>query len=667
MDIACLKLTQKRREYLELMNINTVEDLLNTFPYKYDIIEETYPKEDDRIIIEATVISPCQVFFKGRMSRMTFSVSDKYQDIYQVTIFNRHFLRSHLHLSSVITIIGKAQGNHITASDIKIKPLSELKGIHPLYTLKPGMTQKVFQGLIQKALKTCDREILGYVPEKYIIKYQLLHKNTALWNIHFPSSKQDIMEALKYLKYEEFLKFQLTMQLTKDDRNQELGIAKSFDIKAFQDFILSLPYQLTIDQQKVVKEIVEDLKSPHMMYRFLQGDVGSGKTVVSALALYANVLSGYQGALMAPTEILARQHYETLKGFFKNVDVRIGLLVGSMTSKEKENLYEKMKENEIDIIIGTHALFQKKVDYANLGLVITDEQHRFGVNQRKALKNKGSQVDFLIMSATPIPRTLAIALYGDMDVSTIKTKPSGRLPIITKYVASSSMKPILKHLKEYLSSGGQCYVICPLVEESDAIEAKSASQIADAMQKYFYPRYRVGLLHGQLKDEQKDLVMKEFQENKIQILVSTTVVEVGVDVKNANMMVIYNSERFGMSQLHQLRGRIGRSDQQAYCYLMSSSTSKEAIDRLKYMEQSQDGFDISMYDLKMRGPGEVLGNKQSGLPTFLVGDLLKDFPIVQIARNDAMEIIDDYKYKNEYQHFIGMIKENLKENNEYVD
>ena len=403
------------------------------------------------------------------------------------------------------------------------------------------------------------------------------------------------------------------------------------------------------------------------MYRFLQGDVGSGKTVVSSVALYANYLAGYQGALMAPTEILASQHYQTLLSFFKDTDVKIALLTGSLTNKEKERIYEQIQNGDIDMIVGTHALFQKKVEYHRLGFVITDEQHRFGVEQRKALKNKGSQVDFLIMSATPIPRTLAISMYGDMDVSTMKTMPKGRIPVVTKYIKSSSMKPILKDLKEYLASGGQCYVICPLVEDSEVLDAKSASQIAEAMQQYFRGTYQVGLLHGQMKDDEKDRIMQDFQKQKIHILVSTTVVEVGVDVKNANMMVIYNAERFGMSQLHQLRGRVGRGHQQAYCFFMSSSTSKEAIERLKYMEKSHDGFEISMYDLQIRGPGEVLGNRQSGLPTFLVADVFKDFPILNVAREDAMRIVEGYEKRNEYYHLMSTIQEKLKENNEYVD
>lgn len=668
MELKLLKTTEKRYQLLNQMNIYSLEDIVQYYPYRYDIIEETYPSvNDEHIIIEAHVISATKIFFRGKMSRMTFEVEDRYHQQYQVTIFNRHFLRQYLKLNAVITIIGKCQDNRITASDIKIKPIDEIKGIHPIYSIKEGMTQKSFQQYVKKALMMLNGNIESYVPEEMIIKHQLIHKDIALWNIHFPESQNDIKQSLKFLKYEEFLKFQLTMQFIKQRRSCEVGIEKKFEIEKLQSFILSLPFSLTKDQQTVVKEIVDDLRKPQMMYRFLQGDVGSGKTVVSAIALYANYLAGYQGALMAPTEILARQHYQTLISFFKDCNIKIALLTGSLSLKEKDIMYQQIREGEVDIIVGTHALFQKKVQYHQLGFVITDEQHRFGVEQRKAIKNKGNQVDFLIMSATPIPRTLAISMYGDMEVSTIKTMPRGRLPVQTQFIQSSSMKPILKHLKEYLAGGGQCYVICPLVEDSETLDARSASQIAEAMQKYFQNDYRVGLLHGQMKDDEKDEIMKKFQQNDIQILVSTTVVEVGVDVKNANMMVIYNAERFGMSQLHQLRGRIGRGNQQAYCYMMSSSTSKDAIERLKYMEKSQDGFEISMYDLQLRGPGEVLGNRQSGVPTFLIADILKDFPVLQVARDDALYLIDEYRKGLGYQNLIHKIEENLKVNNEYVD
>ena len=667
-DIKLLKTTSRRLEILASMNITTLEDLIYQYPYRYEVIEEKYPTdEDEHLIIEATVISPVKIFFKGKMSRMSFEVEDKYLQHFQVSIFNRHFLRQHLKLGTTITIIGKCVNHRITASDIKIKPLQDISGIYPVYSLKEGITQKSFRQYVKKALSLLNHEFDDFIPEKYRIQHHLIRKESALYCIHFPENKKDVQEALKYLKYEEFLKFQLTMQLMKQQRTQEMGIAKDFDVTQLQSLILSLPFALTKDQQTAIKEIVEDLKSPQMMYRFLQGDVGSGKTVVSSVALYANYLAGYQGALMAPTEILATQHYQTLSRFFENTDVRIELLTGSLSLKEKERVYQAIQSGEADIVVGTHALFQKKVVYHNLGFVITDEQHRFGVMQRKALKNKGQQVDFLIMSATPIPRTLAISMYGDMDVSTIKTMPQGRLPVKTQYIHSSSMKPILKHLKSYLAQGGQCYVICPLVEDSENLEVKSASQIAKAMQKYFQTQYNVGLLHGQMKEDEKEKVMNGFLNNTIQILVSTTVVEVGVDVKNANMMVIYNAERFGMSQLHQLRGRIGRGQEQAYCYLMSSSSSKEAIERLKYLEKSHDGFEISLYDLKLRGPGEVLGQRQSGLPTFLVADIMKDFPILSIARKDADEIIHDYIQNHEYQGIVCKIQEKLQVNNEYVD
>lgn len=667
-DIKLLKTTSRRLEILASMNITTLEDLIYQYPYRYEVIEEKYPTdEDEHLIIEATVISPVKIFFKGKMSRMSFEVEDKYLQHFQVSIFNRHFLRQHLKLGTTITIIGKCINHRITASDIKIKPLQDISGIYPVYSLKEGITQKSFRQYVKKALSLLNHEFDDFIPEKYRIQHHLIRKESALYCIHFPENKKDVQEALKYLKYEEFLKFQLTMQLMKQQRTQEIGIAKDFDVTQLQSLILSLPFALTKDQQTAIKEIVEDLKSPQMMYRFLQGDVGSGKTVVSSVALYANYLAGYQGALMAPTEILATQHYQTLSRFFENTDVHIELLTGSLSLKEKERVYQAIQSGEADIVVGTHALFQKKVVYHNLGFVITDEQHRFGVMQRKALKNKGQQVDFLIMSATPIPRTLAISMYGDMDVSTIKTMPQGRLPVKTQYIHSSSMKPILKHLKSYLAQGGQCYVICPLVEDSENLEAKSASQIAEAMQKYFQTQYNVGLLHGQMKEDEKEKVMNGFLNNTIQILVSTTVVEVGVDVKNANMMVIYNAERFGMSQLHQLRGRIGRGQEQAYCYLMSASSSKEAIERLKYLEKSHDGFEISLYDLKLRGPGEVLGQRQSGLPTFLVADIMKDFPILSIARKDADEIIHDYIQNHEYQGIVCKIQEKLQVNNEYVD
>lgn len=661
-----LKIVDSRIRLLNQMHIFTIDDLLKHYPYRYEIIEKILPDEySDKIIIEGEVIDSPKVFFKGKMSRMTFSVNSD-NKIYVITIFNRHFLRNQLLIGHRITILGKCIGNRITASDVKLRPLSELSGIVPVYSLK-DITTKSFQNYVLKALNYSKDKIDDFVVEELRIKHNLIHKELALKNVHFPHSKEDIKHGLRYLKYEEFLRFQLTMQLVKTQRSQEIGIEKRFDMKKLNQLIATLPFQLTLDQQTAVKDIINDLKSPKMMYRFLQGDVGSGKTVVSAIGLYAAYLAGFQSALMAPTEILARQHYETLKNIYKDTEINIALLTGSLSIKEKDELYEKIKKQDIDIIIGTHALFQEKVLYNNLGFVVTDEQHRFGVEQRKALRDKGKQVDFLIMSATPIPRTLAISLYGDMDVSTIHSKPSGRRKTITKYIKGSSMKPFLAHLNDYLNEGGQCYVICPLIDESENLNVKNAVSIARAMKNYFKERYHVGLLHGSMKDEEKDDVMNLFSLNKIQILVSTTVVEVGVDVKNANMMVIYNAERFGLSQLHQLRGRVGRSDVQSYCYLLSEADNREAIERLKFLEKSDDGFEISYYDLKMRGPGEILGQRQSGLPAFAVADVFKDFELLEIAREDARIMIDRYLKDESYKYQIENIKKELQTHNEYID
>lgn len=663
-----LGINENRIKILNDMQIYVVEDLLTYFPYRYEIVEETPLINNEKITVEGIILSSPKVFFKGRLSRLSFEMSIK-DEVYGVTIFNRHFLKPHMSVGKTITITGKYDESKksITASDIKLKPLNELTGITPVYSIKDGLTQKSFAAYIKKALKFYKGNVDDEVPISLVIKHQLIHRELALTLIHFPNDSENIKQALRYLKYEEFLKFQLTMQYIKLSRSNNRGIKKEFSQLDIDKFIDTLPFKLTEDQVNVNLEVLADLSSDKMMYRFIQGDVGSGKTVVAAIGLYANCLAGYQGALMAPTEILASQHFKSLQKLFKDTKINLALLTGSLTNKEKNIIYEKLINGEIDIVIGTHALFQNKVIYKNLGFVVTDEQHRFGVNQRKALKDKGNVVDFLVMSATPIPRTLAISLYGDMDVSTIKTMPKGRKGIITDVIKSTSMKPILDTVKEYLSSGGQCYVVCPLVEESEAIDSRNATSIYQGMVKYFKNDYNVGLLHGKMNDETKEDIMKQFENNKIQILVSTTVIEVGVDVENANMMIIYNAERFGLSQLHQLRGRVGRSSTQGYCYLLTNSNTDEAKERLEFLKTCNDGFEISYYDLKLRGPGDVLGNKQSGLPTFLIGDVFKDFNILEVARKDAIELLNHKSNDSIYLKLIDQIETTLSKNNQYVD
>lgn len=663
-----LKINENRIKLLNTMNIYSIRDLVLHFPYRYESIEETPLIDNEKVVIEGVLIDEPKVFFKGRLSRLSFQVL-YHQEVYKVTLFNRHFLKKNMVKEMPLTIIGKynSKTKSITASDLLLKPLSEASGITPIYSLKEGITQKSFQGYVKKALTFYSGHIQDEVPSALLIKHHLIHKELALNLIHFPSNNQDVKEALRYLKYEEFLRFQLTMQYIKLSRKDNLGIKKEFDINKLNEFIQQLPFKLTLDQQKAIDEVINDLQKEIMMYRFVQGDVGSGKTVVGAVGLYANYLAGYQGAMMAPTEILANQHFQSLSKLFKDTNIKIALLTGHLSNKEKQIIYTGLETGSINIVIGTHALFQEKVVYQNLGLVITDEQHRFGVNQRKALKEKGKQVDFMVMSATPIPRTLAISLYGDMDVSTIKTMPSGRKPVITEVYKTHSMKPILARLKEYLASGGQCYVVCPLVEESEVIDSRDATSIYQGMKAYFKEQYQIGLLHGKMDDETKDTIMAAFKANEIQILVSTTVIEVGVDVSNANWIVIYNAERFGLSQIHQLRGRVGRGDQQGYCFLLSNSSNDEAINRLEFLQDCHDGFEVSFYDLKQRGPGDILGNQQSGLPVFMVGDIFEDANILEVSRKDALELLESKSNDQIYLKLIKEIEEQLINNNKYID
>lgn len=663
-----LKIKDNRITLLENMGIHNIKDLVLYFPYRYEVIEPTELIDQEKVIIEATLIDQPKVFFKGRLSRLTFTVL--YKDLpLKVAIFNRHFLKAHMHEGMTLTLIGKyTQKNHsLVASEMKLQPLDQLEGITPVYTVKGKMTQKSLRGYINKALHFYQNHIADILPDYLMQQYHLISRQDAYFKIHQPHQNSDVIQAIRYLKYEEFFKFQLTMNYIKQYHHEHVGMMKEIDDKKLQQFINQLPFSLTKDQNTAVEEIINDLKSDKLMYRFVQGDVGSGKTVVGAIGLYANYLAGYQGAMMAPTEILALQHYQSLTHLFQNTDVKIALLTGHLSQKEKNGLYLQIAQGDIDFIVGTHALFQEKVQYQNLGLVITDEQHRFGVEQRKALKDKGQKVDFLVMSATPIPRTLAMSLYGDMDVSTIQSMPRGRKKVITEYVPSISMKPFLPHLKQYLASGGQCYVVCPLVNESESLNCRDANQIYDAMSRYFKGQYKVGLVHGKLSDEQKNEMMKQFSDNQIQILVSTTVIEVGVDVANANMIVIYNADRFGLSQLHQLRGRVGRGNQQGYCYLLSDSKIKEAKERLMFLANHNDGFEISKYDLQIRGPGDLLGQKQSGVPTFMIGDVMKDFNILEIARKDAIDALNNHASDKKLKQLLLEIKNNLLKNNEYVD
>ena len=628
---------------LSKIGINTVDDLVTHYPFRYEFLvrgnlEET--NDGDHIIIDGKIeSSPILVRFKAGLNKMNFRLVTA-SGVVGVSIFNRAFLKSQLTVGTTVTVIGKFDKpkNVITASEIKMESLSNKVKIEPVYHLTSGLTNKNMALYINMALLSQSKEIHDSIPLKYQEKYNFSNKRMALNIVHNPPSKEKLKEAMIRLKYEELFEFMFKINYLKEENKKaNSGIEREIDESKVNEFISHLPYELTKDQNTAVNTIIKDLKSKSRMNRLLQGDVGSGKTIVSFIAMYANYLSGYQSALMAPTEILATQHFSNLKDIFANYNLNMALLTGSTPKKEKDLIYEELKNGDIDIIVGTHALIQEDVTYHNLGLVITDEQHRFGVNQRANLQNKGQKPDTLYMSATPIPRTYALTIYGDMDVSTIKTRPKGRKKIKTIVKMNKEIKDVLELMYEELKQGHQIYVIAPLIEESENSDLTNVNDLKEKMTLAFGSKYKIDLVHGKMASAAKELIMNEFLQNKVQILISTTVIEVGVDVPNATMMVIFNAERFGLSTLHQLRGRVGRSELQSSCILISDNDTK----RLEIMESTNDGFEISEEDFKLRGHGDLFGTKQSGDMTFKIADLKADYKILLQAREDSLEYLLD--------------------------
>ena len=628
---------------LSKIGINTVDDLVTHYPFRYEFLvrgnlEET--NDGDHIIIDGKIeSSPILVRFKAGLNKMNFRLVTA-SGVVGVSIFNRAFLKSQLTVGTTVTVIGKFDKpkNVITASEIKMESLSNKVKIEPVYHLTSGLTNKNMALYINMALLSQSKEIHDSIPLKYQEKYNFSNKRMALNIVHNPPSKEKLKEAMIRLKYEELFEFMFKINYLKEENKKaNSGIERDIDESKVNEFISHLPYELTKDQVTAVNTIIKDLKSKSRMNRLLQGDVGSGKTIVSFIAMYANYLSGYQSALMAPTEILATQHFSNLKDIFADYNLNMALLTGSTPKKEKDLIYEELKNGDIDIIVGTHALIQEDVTYHNLGLVITDEQHRFGVNQRANLQNKGQKPDTLYMSATPIPRTYALTIYGDMDVSTIKTRPKGRKKIKTVVKTNKEIKDVLEMMYEELKQGHQIYVIAPLIEESENSDLTNVNDLKEKMTLAFGSKYKIDLVHGKMASAAKELIMNEFLQNKVQILISTTVIEVGVDVPNATMMVIFNAERFGLSTLHQLRGRVGRSELQSSCILISDNDTK----RLEIMESTNDGFEISEEDFKLRGHGDLFGTKQSGDMTFKIADLKADYKILLQAREDSLEYLLD--------------------------
>ena len=643
MELKALRISEKKAEVLHSMQIMRAEDLLTRYPFRYEHLEakprDTWEKED-RIIFEAVIVNRARVIrFRGKQSVTRFKVMLEDEEL-DVSLFNRPWV-SAFTMGKVITIIGKYDGgSRVTALQYNFKPMKEQLGIHPVYNVREGITQKELVRYIDKAWQTLQNQIPNVIPKPYLEKYRLIPRKQALYFIHHPSSMEAVKQSLRHLKYEEFLKFQLSMQALKArDTEMVQGSAKQFSMEDVMDLKHSLSFSLTNDQNRVVEEILQDLSSDKVMYRMVQGDVGCGKTMVAAFGLYACVLAHKQAVFMAPTEILAKQHLTNLKRLFSDFDITVDVLYSSLKPAQKKDVLERLKHNEIDILVGTHALFQDDVEYYDLGMVVADEQHRFGVTQRKKMLEKGEKVDCLLMSATPIPRTLAISLYGDMDVSTIQELPKGRSTVTTKLISSRSMSPILEAVLEKIDEGDQCYVVCPAIEKNEDMDMRNVTEIYDGMCASLGRRYRIALLHGKMNTQEKDAVMERFLHREVDILVSTTVIEVGVDVKAANIMVIYDAHRFGLSQIHQLRGRVGRGTRPGYCYLLSSTKDPDSLQRLKICEQTRDGFAIARADLQLRGPGDILGTRQSGVPGFILGDVIQDANILEVAREDAAEIL----------------------------
>ena len=631
----------KTLKLFQNLNIFTIQDLITYYPYKYKLYHpvtlDNY-EENTEVLINGYVASDAKIYYiKRNLNKISFRLNTGTKLI-NVTIFNRPFIKQHLLLNKYISVIGKynVKTNTFTASDIKLTPIIKDE-IEPIYHTTQGLKQvnihKIINNLLEKNIY-----VPSLIPEEYIKEYSLLDKLTAIKEIHNPTSTNNLKQAEICLKYEELFEYTLKINYLKYLKDKTTSsYIKTFDTSKLDNLISSLPFKLTDSQVNAVEDIKNDFNSPKHMNRLILGDVGSGKTIISFLALYMNYLSGYQGVLMAPTEILIKQHYENIKKIL--TDLNIEILTGSTTKKDRDKIIENLKNGQIDILLSTHSVLNDDVVFKNIGLVVTDEQHRFGVNQRKNLQNKGENVDVLYMSATPIPRTLALTIFKDMDITEIKTKPLNRKPKITKLYKTSEIKEVLYEMLDEIKKGHQIYVVSPLIEnEEENTKLASVNYLYEKINVALNGKVPIGVLHGKLKNEEKENIMNDFKSNKTKILISTTIIEIGVDVSNATMIVIFNAERFGLATLHQLRGRIGRNDIESKCILISDYDTP----RLKILEESEDGFYISEKDFELRGAGDLFGVKQSGDMVFKIANLNKDFKILKKCSEDSLNFLNKH-------------------------
>ena len=621
---------------LNELNIYTLEDLVSYYPYRYNLLKPSFISDCDEgttILINGYIEGNAKIFYiRKNLSKITFKFNTG-NELINVVIFNRMFIKKNLVNGKFISIIGKydKKKNIFLASDIKLTPIINTK-IESIYHLNRLFKKNTFVNILKNALNSYE-ECNYNIPQDKLIEYNFISKREALMEIHFPTSSEKLKKARLALIYEELFEFMLKINKMKENRVSNNFLERNFCMNDIDIFINHLDFELTIDQKKAIGDIEKDMLTKKIMNRLLIGDVGSGKTIVAFIALYMNYLSGYQGVMMAPTEILAIQHYENALKLFRNYNIKFALLTSSTGKKERNEILDKLKLNEIDVLIGTHSVLNDEVVFKNIGLVITDEQHRFGVKQRKTLQNKGIYTDVLFMSATPIPRTLALTLFGDMDISEIKTKPKNRKPVYTRVYKTKEIKEVLSLMLEEIKNNHQVYVVAPMIEEDEDIF--DVNSLYNSINDAFQNRIPIDMLHGKLASKEKDKIISRFKNNETKILISTTVIEVGVDVKNATMMVIFNGERFGLATLHQLRGRIGRNDLESKCLIVSNYNNE----RLKIMEQTNDGFEISEKDFELRGSGDLFGVRQSGEMSFKIADLKRDYKILVQCDLDSKQFL----------------------------
>ncbi len=650
----------KTKELLNKINIYSVDELVRYYPYRYNIYspENILNHEDEQICITGMIEGvPKLSYIKRNLNKISFTFLTNNIRC-NVVIFNRAFINRYLTVGKYITLVGKYKRdkNQFIASDIKLKPIYKTE-VEPVYHLVNGLKTSTLESSIKSILES-NIEINEIVPDFINDMYGFIKSKDAIKEIHFPTSLEETKKANLKLKYEELFEFLFKINIIKY-RNQLFNdyVIKHVDESMIDSIKKQIPYSLTSDQEATLNEIIDDFNSFKRMNRLIMGDVGCGKTIVAFIAVMLNYKCGYQSAILAPTEVLASQHYDNFVSLFP--DIRVEFLVGSKTKKQKEVIKEKLKNGEVDVLIGTHAMLEDDVEFKNIGLVVTDEQHRFGVNQRKSLQNKGEFVDVLYLSATPIPRTYALTIYGDMDISIIKEKPAGRKDIVTKVLKFSEMEIVLKTIKEEIDNHHQVYVVAPLIEESES-DLNDVNTIYELISKNIND-IKIDILHGKMKNVDKDRVINNFKEGKLDLIISTTVIEVGVDVKNATLMVIFNAERFGLATLHQLRGRVGRNSLESKCILISDQEKE----RLHVLEESNDGFYVSEMDFKMRGSGDLFGIRQSGDMVFKIADLKKDYKILLQCKKDVDKFILD-NIENSFRNYsyYNAILESLMNNND---